>query len=153
MGNQRGGVGRHAAAGYRQSGEFVADCSSCGCFLCQTATCRSVVKTPLVLVAWKERADALWGDKPSVDLWKQLHDVMTDPKGWGAHGHPEWGYVKFSHTNPLQSNSGLMTILLMTYSFFGKTSGLTSADILSNADYQKWFLETEGAISQFGEST
>jgi Ca-activated chloride channel family protein len=26
-----------------------------------TATCRSVVKTPLVLVAWKERADVLWG--------------------------------------------------------------------------------------------
>lgn len=118
-----------------------------------TATCRPIVKTPLVLVAWKERADALWGSQPGPDLWKQLHDVAIDPQGWKTRGHPEWGYVKFGHTNPLQSNSGLMTILLMTYSYFGKTSGLTSNDILSNAGYQKWLLELEGSISQFGEST
>jgi ABC-type Fe3+ transport system substrate-binding protein len=46
-----------------------------------------------------------------------------------------------------------MTILLMTYDYFGKTSGLTSADILDNADYQKWFLETEATIPEFAEST
>jgi ABC-type sulfate transport system substrate-binding protein len=118
-----------------------------------TATCRPVVSTPLVLVAWKERADVLWGNQPGADLWHELHDVTTDPLGWKSRGHPEWGYVKFGHTNPLKSNSGLMTILLMTYSYFNKTDGLTSNDILSNADYQKWFLETEGTISQFGEST
>jgi ABC-type Fe3+ transport system substrate-binding protein len=118
-----------------------------------TAACRPVVSTPLALVAWKERADALWGATPGSNLWQQLHDAVVDPKGWASHGHPEWGYVKFGHTSPLQSNSGLMTILLMTYSYFGKTSGLTPSDILSSADYQKWFLELEGSISQFGEST
>jgi ABC-type Fe3+ transport system substrate-binding protein len=46
-----------------------------------------------------------------------------------------------------------MAILLMTYDYFGKTDGLTSNDILANADYQKWLLELEGSISQFGEST
>ena len=118
-----------------------------------TATCRPVVSTPLVMVAWKERADALWGNQPGTNLWRQLHDVTTDPLGWKSRGHPEWGYVKFGHTNPLQSNSGLMAILLMTYDYFGKTDGLTSNDILSNAEYQKWLLELEGSISQFGEST
>jgi len=117
------------------------------------ATCRSVVSTPLVLVAWKERADVLWGSKPASDLWKLLHNAAIDPKGWDAYGHSEWGYIKFSHTSPLKSNSGLMAILLMTYDFFGKTGGLSSADILSNREYQKWFLEFEGAISQFGDST
>jgi Ca-activated chloride channel family protein len=116
-------------------------------------TCRSVVSSPVVLVAWKERADVLWGESPGRDMWRQLHDVLTNPQGWGAHGHPQWGYVKFSHTNPLKSNSGFQTILLMTYDYFSKTDGLTADDILGNADYQHWFTELEGTISNFGDST
>ncbi len=115
--------------------------------------CRPVLRTPLVLVAWKERAAALWGNDPGSELWQQLHDALTQPNGWEAYGHPEWGYVKFSHTNPLKSNSGFQTILLLTYDYFGKTDGLTSADILSDADYQRWFIEFEGTISSFGDST
>ena len=115
--------------------------------------CRPVLETPLVLVAWKERASVLWGDDPNGRLWLRLHDALTDPRGWEAYGHPEWGYIKFSHTNPLKSNSGFQTILLMTYNYFDKTSGLTSADILSGADYQRWFSEFEGTVSKFGDST
>ena len=118
-----------------------------------TATCRSVVTTPLVLVAWKERADVLWGQQPDISLWRNVHDVLVNPQGWAAMNQPDWGYVKFGHTDPLKSNSGFMTILLMTYGYYGKTSGLTSADILTNADYQKWFLETESSIGQFEYST
>jgi hypothetical protein len=112
-----------------------------------------MVTTPLVLVAWRERADVLWGSAPGADLWQQLHDVLTDPAGWNNYGRPEWGYVKFGHTDPLRSNSGFMTILLMAYSYFGKTSGLSAAEVLSDTGFQAWFLETEGTISSFGEST
>jgi Ca-activated chloride channel family protein len=116
-------------------------------------TCRPVLKSPVVLVAWKERADVLWGQAPGDDLWFQLHEAVTHPGGWAALEHPEWGYVKFSHTDPLKSNSGFQTVLLMTYAYHGKTQGLTSADILSDADYQQWFTEFEGTISKFGDST
>jgi ABC-type Fe3+ transport system substrate-binding protein len=118
-----------------------------------TQQCRSVVRTPLVLVAWKERADALWGASPSAGVWKKLYQAATDPQGWAALGHPDWGYVKFGHTDPLKSNSGFQAILLMTYDYFGKTSGLTSNDIQQNQDFQKWFTQFEGAISEFGDST
>ena len=128
-----------------------------------TELCRPALLTPLVLVAWKERADVLWDvtlqARPTPDagpdgnLWLRLHDALTDPRGWDAYGHPEWGYVKFGHTDPLKSNSGFQTILLMTYNYMGKISGLTSADILSNAAYQQWFTEFEGTISRFGDST
>jgi len=117
------------------------------------STCHSVVTTPLVLVAWKQRADVLWGRQPSISLWRNLHDALVNPQGWAFYNHPEWGYVKFGHTNPLQSNSGFMTILLMTYGYYGKTNNLTATDILSNSDYQKWFLETESSIGQFEYST
>jgi len=118
-----------------------------------TAACRPTVTTPLVLVAWKERADVLWGNQPGKSLWKDLHNALTNPEGWAAYNHPDWGYVKFGHTDPLKSNSGYMTIVLMTYGYHGKTSGLQAADILSDEDYQKWFLETEASIGQFEHST
>jgi hypothetical protein len=118
-----------------------------------TASCRPVVRTPLVLVAWKERADVLWGQQPGASLWPNIHDALVNPKGWAAYNHPDWGYVKFGHTDPLKSNSGFMTILLMTYGYHGKTSGLTAADILNDSDFQQWFLEIESSIGQFEHST
>lgn len=116
-------------------------------------TCRPVLNSPLVLVAWRERAEALWGQTPDMDLWKQIHEAVNDPQGWASYGHADWGYVKFGHTSPLTSNSGLMTILLMTYSYFGIHEGLQSNDILSNTGYKQWFTETENTISNFGDST
>ncbi len=118
-----------------------------------SSICRPVVTTPLVLVAWKERADVLWGSQPGKSIWRDLHDALTDPQGWAAYNHPEWGYVKFGHTDPLKSNSGFMTILLMTYGYHNKTSDLNASDILSNDKYQTWFLETEASIGQFEYST
>jgi ABC-type Fe3+ transport system substrate-binding protein len=117
------------------------------------ASCRPVLETPVVLVAWRDRAQVLWGDDPNGNLWLRLHDALTDPRGWEAYGHPEWGYIKFGHTNPLKSNSGFQTLLLMTYNYFGKTDGLTGSDILSNADYQRWLVGFESTISKFGDST
>ncbi len=117
------------------------------------ATCRSVVTTPLVLVAWKERADALWGARPPRDLWQQLQRSVVDPRGWAKLGHPDWGYVKFGHTDPLRSNSGFMTILLMTYDYHSKTSDLRAEDILSDAGYQEWLINFERNISEFEYST
>ncbi|MFP4346579.1 MAG: substrate-binding domain-containing protein, partial [Anaerolineales bacterium] len=116
-------------------------------------TCRPVLLSPVVLVAWRERAQVLWGDDPNGQMWLRLHEALTNPQGWETYGRPEWGYIKFSHTNPLKSNSGFQTILLMTYNYFGKTSGLTAADILSDREYQAWFMEFENTISKFGDST
>lgn len=121
--------------------------------MADTETCRPVVTTPLVLVAWKERADALWGARPPRDLWKQLQSSVVDPQGWAKLGQPDWGYVKFGHTDPLRSNSGFMTILLMTYDYHDKTNGLHAEDILSDADYQDWFINFEKNISDFEYST
>jgi ABC-type Fe3+ transport system substrate-binding protein len=121
--------------------------------LADPKTCIPVVKSPLVLVAWKERADALWGPIPPEEVWNVLHDALLDPKGWETYGHPDWGYIKFGHTNPETSNSGLMTLLSMTYDYFGKSTGLASSDLLKNADFQKWLMGMENTISKFGDST
>mgnify|MGYP002713147248 CR=1 FL=1 len=121
--------------------------------MADTANCRPVVTTPLVMVAWKERADVLWGARPPEDLWRQLQTSVVDPQGWAKLGEPEWGYLKFGHTDPLKSNSGFMTVLLMTYDYHGKTSGLRADDLLSDSGYQAWFTDFEKNISEFEYST
>ena len=121
--------------------------------LTDRAYCRPVLNSPLVLVAWRERAEVLWGTTPGSSLWMQIHDAVKNPQGWASYNHPDWGYVKFGHTNPLTSNSGFMTILLMSDTYLGKTGNLSSNDILSNDAYKQWFLETENTISDFGDST
>jgi ABC-type Fe3+ transport system substrate-binding protein len=115
--------------------------------------CRPVVTTPLVLVAWADRADALWGDNPNGNLWLRLHAALVSKDGWAAYGHPEWGYIKFGHTDPTSSNSGFMTLLLMSYNYYSKSGGLNESDILSNPEFQAWMQTFEASVPEFGSST
>lgn len=110
-----------------------------------------LVLTPLVMVAWEERAAALWDNGPD-NFWQELHTVITDPSGWGTQGHPEWGFVKLGHTSPLTSNSGAQTLILMSYGYYNKVSGLTSADILDQ-EFQTWLTDIEQGVLEFGDST
>jgi len=114
-------------------------------------TCRPVLNTPVVLVAWKNRADVLWGDRPNGELWLRLHEAVTE-EAWDVYGHPEWGFIKFGQTNPLKSNSGFQTFLLMTYNYAGKSGGLSNDDIL-DSDFQRWYREFGRNVTKFGDST
>src|SRR5206468_5912352 len=58
----------------------------------------------------------------------------------------DWMFFKFSHTHPNKSNSGLMTLVLMAYDYFGKTDGLTGAD-LTSAGFQDFFESTEQGVT------
>jgi ABC-type Fe3+ transport system substrate-binding protein len=114
-----------------------------------------LVVTPLVMIAWEERAKVLAAAAKGGDPtdWRAIHDLATSPKGWpGLGGSPDWGYVKLGHTAPSSSNSGLQTLVLMTYGYHAKHGGLVPGDIL-NADFQKWLREIETAVGKFGTSS
>src|SRR5262245_45332846 len=113
-----------------------------------------LVLTPLVMIAWEERAKVLarasGGDPTN---WRTIHDVAVNPKGWVALGAPaEWGYVKPGHTAPNSSNSGLQALILMAYGFHGKRNGLTPTDVM-NEPFQKWLRELEASVGKFGQSS
>jgi len=116
-----------------------------------TGTCRPVLNTPVVLVAWENRSDVLWGGNPNGQLWLRLHEAVTQ-ETWEVYGHPEWGFIKFGQTNPLKSNSGFQSFLLMTYNYAEKSSGLSNEDIL-DAGYQAWYREFGRNVTKFGDST
>jgi ABC-type Fe3+ transport system substrate-binding protein len=110
-----------------------------------------LVLTPLVIVAWEERANVLWQNGPA-NFWQDIHRVNAAQQGWAEFGRPEWGFVNFGHTTPETSNSGLQTLLLLAYGYHNKARDLTSGDITSPA-FQQWLIEVEQAVPQFGEST
>lgn len=121
--------------------------------------------TPLVAVAWEQRARLLWPDG-AARFWNDLHDAIADERGWSAvaeargfgHDTPEgreaqrWGPVKLGHTSPLTSNSGTQTLVLMAYAFHNKTAGLTVADVEDPA-FLEWLEEMEVGVYDLGSST
>lgn len=121
--------------------------------------------TPLVAVAWGERAGVLWPGEVR-DFWGNLHDALADERGWVgvaerngfAAGSPEhqqaegWGFVKLGHTSPLTSNSGAQTLMLLAYAYHNKAGDLSLADVAAPG-FQAWLREIEGAVDEFGDST
>lgn len=124
-----------------------------------------LVLTPLVAVAWEERAKVLW-PRGYQNFWNDLHDAIANEQGWkaiaAANGFgpntPEyrqaeqWGLVKLGHTSPLTSNSGAQAILLMAYAYHNKTSGLTVDDV-RDSGFLTWLGEIQQGVYDLGDST
>lgn len=112
----------------------------------------SLALTPMVFVMWAERHAAFTAKYGAV-TFKTLAQALAEPSGWqGIAGKPQWGYFKLGHTHPNQSNSGLMTLVLMAYDYHAKSRGLSLADIL-DPSYQTWEGAIERAVSGLSNST
>jgi serine/threonine protein kinase len=109
-----------------------------------------LVKSPLVFAVWEDRAQILLNHYKSID-WATLHDAM--PRKWADIGGPEdWQLVKFGQTSPAESNSGLLTVLLMAYAFSKKERNLTVNDVTSPGCFR--YLDVfESAVTAFGHSS
>ncbi|GAC1351513.1 MAG: hypothetical protein NVSMB1_05270 [Polyangiales bacterium] len=114
----------------------------------------SMVLTPLVFVAWESRAKVLLGK--DTDLrWARLKDAVASKKGWaGLGGDSAWAYVKFGHTDPAKSNSGLQALALMAYGFYDRQGTLSVADVTAQPfqDFVKG-LETGHQGQDFGAAS
>jgi Ca-activated chloride channel family protein len=114
-------------------------------------TSESLVLSPVVIAMWKPMAQSLgWGKQPVG--WQEVLALATDPQGWAAHGHAEWGRFKLGHTHPEFSNSGLLTVLAEVYAATDKVGDLNQTDVQRPQTAQ--FLEAiEGAVVHYGRST
>ena len=106
-----------------------------------------------MIVAWEDRANVLLKAGGGTISWKSIEAAVSSNQGWPAiGGKAEWGFVKLGHTDPTQSNSGLQALLLMTMEYYGKTTGLTVADVL-DPGYQAFIAGTEKGVAKFEAST
>jgi ABC-type Fe3+ transport system substrate-binding protein len=91
----------------------------------------SLALTPMVFVMWDERYQAFKAKYGELNF-DTIAKALQEPTGWQTiAGKPEWGLFKFGHTNPTESNSGLMTLVLMAYSQQQKNKNLTAADVVN----------------------
>lgn len=108
--------------------------------------------SPMVFVMWRERYDAFVAKYGQLDF-KTISLAISENGGWDAIAQkPEWGLFKFGHTHPNQSNSGLMTLMLMAYHYHGKSKGLSNKEVL-DAGFQKWLKEFESGVNWEQHST
>jgi len=113
---------------------------------------QTLVITPLVFVAWEDRATALAKASGGNITWKALRKAITSNQGWPAvGGKADWGFVKLGHTDPTRSNSGLQALLLMSLEFYGRPS-LDVGDLLKT-DYQAFVKDIEKGVQKFEPST
>ena len=97
----------------------------------------SLALTPMVFVVWAER-EAAFRTKYGAMNFDTIARALGEPTGWEAiAAKPEWGLFKFGHTTPNESNSGLVTLLLMAYDHHSKIRGLTAGDVVQSAFQQK----------------
>ncbi len=74
---------------------------------------RSLFRSPLVLVAWQDRANLLMGEEGTL-TWGTLLQALAAPEGWSdLGGKPEWGHVKLGHPSPRHSSAGALALLRM----------------------------------------
>jgi hypothetical protein len=100
-----------------------------------------LVLTPLVIIMWKDRYQAFTKKAPDLSL-KTLGHAMHAETGWRAiAGKPQWGLFKLGHAHPSRSDCGVMTVVMLAYDFYGKTSGLTVRDVVAPEFQQHlaWF--------------
>lgn len=111
----------------------------------------SLVSSPVVIAMWKPQAEALgWPNKPIG--WSDIVALSSNPRGWAAYGHPEWGTFKFGHTHPDYSNSGLDAVIAENYAAVHKVQGLTTEDVY-HRETRAFVSNAEQAVIHYGEST
>lgn len=113
---------------------------------------QSLLATPLVFVLWEDRATALLSNGAKSIDWKMLRKAIASKSWSDIGGKAEWGRVKLGHTDPTKSNSGAQALVLMSYEYLGKTSGLDSSDIL-RPGLAQFLAGIESGVAKFENTT
>jgi Ca-activated chloride channel family protein len=107
--------------------------------------------SPLVIAMPKPMAEALgWPNTPIG--FSDILRLATDPQGWGAVNHPEWGPFRLGKTNPNFSTSGLSSLIAQYYAFAGKDRDLTLEDV-DAPNVQDAARNVESAVVHYGDTT
>jgi ABC-type Fe3+ transport system substrate-binding protein len=113
------------------------------------ARTETLALTPMVCVWWAERFAAL---KQPPQTFRDIARLIAEPTGWaGLAGKPEWGFLKFGHAHPNQSNSGLMALVLMAHDYH-QARQLSMAQIM-DAGFQTWLTTFEKGVAGLSHST
>jgi hypothetical protein len=108
------------------------------------------VYSPLVFAVWKHYADAFIQKYQKID-WDTLHSALLLPDGWADFGLSR-GSINLGQTRPNTSNSGLLSIMLMTYAFYKSGQNL-KPEMINSPSLWNYINAFETAVNEFGLSS
>lgn len=107
----------------------------------------TLARSPLAIVVWNDRRDALAGACAGEITWRCIGDqagrVWSEVGGVAA-----WGSVKPSHSPPDRTAEGLLVISQATASYLQR-SDFSRNDFDGDVAFQRWFEQLERAIPSF----
>jgi Ca-activated chloride channel family protein len=92
-----------------------------------------VATTPMVMAMPKPMAEALGWPRATLSFQKLL-GAVTNPEGWKALGHPEWGPFRLGKTDPNLSTPGLEALIGAVFAATGQTSELSVETLVKQED-------------------
>lgn len=98
-----------------------------------------LVHSPIVIVTWETFAN-----KHQITGFQNLHDLAVS-----QHGE----VLKFAHTDPQLSNSGMMAVILETAVAANKEPAELTVEDLTNPQIKKWLTQLESRAVYYGKST
>ncbi|MFN0090804.1 MAG: hypothetical protein ACKVWR_11140, partial [Acidimicrobiales bacterium] len=109
------------------------------------AAAEPLARSPLVMVAWADRAAALEAACGAPLGWRCVGD--SAPAGWARlGGNAAWGAVKPGHRDPSRSATGLLTLGHLAASYFGRVE-FASQDL--PGEFSAWLGGLERQVPDF----
>jgi hypothetical protein len=108
-----------------------------------------LARSPLVLVAWKDRAAVLGSKCGATVGWKCLGTAAADGPWKASGGREEWGALKPGHGEP-EEGTALLILGQAVANWFGRTD-LSTFD-LDDDQFSGWFSALERAVSSSSSS-
>lgn len=113
-----------------------------------------LVRTPLVIAMWESRAKALgcWPESKPTCTWERIGNLIQNPHGWKAYGHPEWGKFTFGYGYFGESNSGTLGVISVCMAGAKKSKNLAFVDVDVSTNCGKNIADMESAKVHSGKS-
>ena len=102
---------------------------------------RVFLRTPIVFLTTKDKAEYLRGQLGGPNPWRGVHDLSM-----GRREAP-WGKVRFAHADPLVSNTGMLTLGMMLNEYARENNG--SGDMLQDGRTPRVRRVSVGAGARF----
>jgi hypothetical protein len=112
-----------------------------------------IAESPTVLVGPRERIDVLTARCGGALTWPCIRDATIENGGWTTiGGNPAWGLVKVGYANPTTTNTGLLALILMSYGYWDRPTGLTPAEI-ADPGYVQFVRDIGVSVTAFADSS
>jgi Ca-activated chloride channel family protein len=112
----------------------------------------SIARSPTVVAMPRPMAKVLgW---PGAQLsWADLAELISEPEGWKAHGHEEWGPFKFGLTTPRRSAAAAQSIISVGAALGGVWADELSAESVERDRVRLNLLQLERSVARTDNTT